>query len=251
MPDIRPPDVNRRELAILRVYGLVATLLLTVFALSAFHQATQKQRFTEIDVERINLIEPDGKLRMVISDKARSIGPIAYGKPFGYPGGNRPGIIFFNDEETENGGLTFGGRTENGKFTSSGHLSFDQYNQDQVVYLQYIDDNGQRRMGLTIADRADVPITDLVAQMDSIKKLPDGPAKDEAQKRVFAPRNGVPLFAERVYVGRNRAKAAVLNLSDRAGKPRIRLQVDSLGTPSLEFLDVAGRVVSRLPEKTN
>jgi len=225
-------------------------VLLTVFALSAFQQAAQKQAFSEIDVQRINLVEPDGKLRMVLSNRARSTGPIGYGKAFGYPGGSRPGIIFFNDEETENGGLTFGGKTENGKFTSSGHLSFDQYNQDQVVYLQYIDDNGVRRMGLTIADRADVPIMDLVAQFDSVNRMPDGPAKEEARKRVIAPRGGKPLFAERVYLGRNRARAAVLNLSDPNGKPRIRLQVDSLGTPSIEFLDADGRLVSKLPAQS-
>lgn len=240
------PDATRRELAILRLYGLITTLLLTVFSLSAFKQ-TQKAKFTEIDVERINIVEPNGHYRMVLSNRPRSIGPIAYGKPFGYPGGGRPGIIFFNDEGTENGGLTFTGKTENGKFQSGVHMSFDQYNQDQVVVLNYQDDNGDRRTGLTFADRADVPIMELVAQLDSINKLPDGPEKVEARKKLMAPRNGVPLYAERVYVGRNRAKAAVLNLSDRDGKPRIRLQVDSLGAASIEFLDAAGKVVSRLP----
>lgn len=239
-------DRNQRELRILRTYGLITTLLLTVFSVSAFRQ-TQKARFTEIDVERINIVEPDGNYRMVLSNRPRSIGPIAYGKPFGYPGGGRPGIIFFNDEGTENGGLTFDGKTENGKFKSGVHMSFDQYNQDQVVVLQYSDDNGNRRTGLTFADRADVPIMELVAQMDSVNKMPDGPAKAEARARLLGPRNGVPMYAERVYVGRNRAKAAVLNLSDRDGKPRIRLQVDSLGVASLEFLDAAGAVVSRLP----
>ena len=240
-------DSNRGELRILRVYGLVTTLLLGVFTLGAFRQATQKVKFGEIDVERINVVEPDGNYRMVISNRARSIGPIAYGKPFGYPGGTRPGIIFFNDEGTENGGLTFGGKTENGKFESGVHMSFDQYNQDQVVVLDYQDDNGNRRTGLTFSDRADVPILELVNQLDSVGKLPDGPAKDEARKKLLAPRNGVPLYAERVYIGRNRAKAAVLNLSDRNGKPRIRIQVDSVGNPSLEFLDAGGKVVSRLP----
>ncbi len=242
------PESVRRELRILRVYGLIATLLLMVFSLSAFKQATQKARFGEIDVERINVVEPDGNYRMVISNRARSIGPIAYGKPFGYPGGTRPGIIFFNDEGTENGGLTFGGKTENGKYESGVHLSFDQYNQDQVVVLNYQDENGTRRTGLTFADRANVPIMGLVARMDTIKSMPDGPAKDEASKRLMAPVNGVPLYAERVYVGRNQAKAAVLRLSDLNGKARIRLQVDSLGTPSLEFLDPDGKVVSRFPE---
>ncbi len=240
------PERPLTELRILRVYGLITTLLLAVFSLSAFQQ-TQKAKFTEIDVERINIVEPDGHYRMVLSNRPRSIGPIAYGKPFGYPGGSRPGIIFFNDEGTENGGLTFDGKTEKGKFTSGVHMSFDQYNQDQVVVLQYNDDNGTRRTGLTFADRADVPIMDLLAQRDSIDKLPDGAAKTEARAKLMGPRNGVPLYAERVYVGRNRAKAAVINLSDPNGKPRIRLQVDSLGSASLEFLDAAGAITSRLP----
>jgi hypothetical protein len=241
-------DTARRELRLLRVYAILATIVLAVFTVSAFHQAAGPARFSEIDVERINIREPDGKLRMILSNRSRSTGPIAYGKPFGYPGGSRPGIIFFNDEETENGGLTFSGRSQDGKFSATGHLSFDQYNQDQVIYLQYIDSNGQRRMGLTVADRADVPIMDVVARFDSVRNLPEGPAKAEAQQRLRESRyGGVPLFAERVYLGRNASKAAVLNLSDRDGKPRIRLQVDSLGAPSLEFLDAEGRVVSRLP----
>lgn len=244
------PPAAERELRILRIYGLLTTLLLTVFSVSAFQQAApQRARFTEIDVERINIVEPDGHYRMVIANRPRSIGPIAYGKPFGYPGGTRPGIIFFNDEGTENGGLTMTGKTdENGRFQSGLHLSFDQYNQDQVVVLNYNDNNGARRMGLTVSDRADVPIMELVAQLDSVNALPEGPARTAARERLLGPRDGVPLYAERVYMGRNLAKAAVLNLSDRDGKPRLRLQVDSLGAASLEFLDAAGRVVRRLPD---
>jgi hypothetical protein len=45
------------------------------------------------------------------------------------------------------------------------------------------------------------------------------------------------------------SKAALVNLSDRNGKTRIRMMVDSLGAPSLEFLDETGKVTSRLPEK--
>jgi hypothetical protein len=242
------PDRAAGELRILRIYALVATILLSLFSLSAFRQATQPTKLTEIDVERINVVEPDGKYRMVISNKARSIGPIAYGQPVGYPGGTRPGIIFFNDEGTENGGLTFGGKTEDGRFQASGHLSFDQYNQDQVLYLTYNDNNGTRRMGLTVADRADIPITDLVATMDSARALPTGPTRDSAMAAIRRMRvNGAPLMAERVYVGRTPTRTALLRLSDVEGRARLVLAVDSLGNPSLEFLDGQGRVVSRLP----
>lgn len=239
----------RRELRILKGYAIVITLLLGTISVTAFRQSSQKQRFTEIDVERINVVEKNGNLRMVISNRERSIGPIYKGKPFGYPGGTRPGIIFFNDEGTENGGLTFSGQSNaDGTYRSSSGLSFDQFNQDQVVYLQYADNNGRRNMGLTVADRIDLDIYDLVAERDSIMKVhPQGAARDSALQKWAQPRNGVPIAAERVYVGRDVRKAAVVNLSDRNGKPRIRLMVDSLGTPSLEFLDATGTVTSRLP----
>ena len=241
----------RRELRLLKVYATVITALLGTVSLAAFREASQKQRFTEIDVERINVVEPDGKLRMVISNRPRSIGPIYKGKPFGYAGGSRPGIIFFNDEGTENGGLTFEGKRQpDGTFRAQSGFSFDQFNQDQVLYFQYNDNNGRRNTGLTIADRADVDIYDLVAERDSITKaIPEGPARTAALQKWAQPRNGIPLAAPRVYVGRDASKAAVLNLSDRTGKPRLRLTVDSLGSPSLAFLDATGNVTSRLPEK--
>ena len=237
-----------RELRFLRLHALVTTPVLVILALAAFRQ--EKTRFTEIDVERINVVEPDGKLRMVISNRPRSIGPIYKGTPFGYPGGSRPGMIFFNDEGTENGGLGFSGsRQPDGTYRASSQLAFDQFDQDQVLYLHYADQNGQRRLGLTVADRAPVPIYDLVMKRDSINRMPDGPERRAAMDRLMAPVDGQPMFAQRVYVGRDPSRAAVINLSDPAGRPRLRLQVDSLGTPSLEFLDADGQVVSRLPER--
>ena len=59
-------------------------------------------------------------------------------------------MIFYNDEGTEDGGLIFSGKKENGKVSAVGSLTFDQYEQDQTIALQYIDDSGQRRAGLAI-----------------------------------------------------------------------------------------------------
>jgi hypothetical protein len=249
-------DIRRieRELRLVKLYAFGMTALMGVLVLTAFMQApggqaTQGQRakFTEIDVERINVIEPNGNYRMVISNRPRSIGPIYRGKPFGYPGGTRPGIIFFNDENTENGGLTFTGqRNPDGTFRSGLHMSFDQYEQDQVVYLQYQDNNGRRRMGLTVADRADVNIYDLVQQRDSIMKMADTVARNAALRQLMGPRNGQPMFAQRGFFGRDLEKNAVLNLADREGKTRLRLVVDSIGTARIEFLDSNGGVTRRI-----
>ena len=239
-----------RELRLLKGYALVVTLLLGTLSIAAFRQSAQKTRFTEIDVERINIVEPNGALRMVISNRPRSIGPIYKGKPFGYPGGTRPGIIFFNDEGTENGGLTFTGRKrDDGTYTSSVGMSFDQFNQDETLTLRYSDENGRKTSAITIADRDSRDIFDLIMQRDSINKMTDSTARTAALQRLLGPRDGVPLAATRVYLGRDRSKAAVLNLYDPSGKPRLRLKVDSLGGASLEFLDEQGTVTARMPER--
>jgi hypothetical protein len=238
----------QRDLRLLKIYAVVMTLLVGTLSVAAFRQAAQRTRFTEIDVERINVVEPDGKLRMVISNRPRSIGPIYKGKPFGYPGGTRPGIIFFNDEGTENGGLTFTGRVrEDSSYASSVGMSFDQFNQDETLTLRYSDENGRKTTGITIAERDNRDIYDLIMQRDSINKLADSASRTAALQRLLGPRNGVPLRATRVYLGRDPNKSAVLNLSDPSGRPRLRLRVDSLGNASLEFLDENGAVTAKLP----
>src|SRR3954467_12283641 len=122
-------DSRDKDIRFLKRYAIGSTTLIVLMAITAFVRQPQKQKFGEIDVERINIVEPDGKLRMVISNRPRSIGPIYKGKPFGYEGGGRPGMIFFNDEGTENGGLTFTGqKNPDGTYRASTGLSFDQFN---------------------------------------------------------------------------------------------------------------------------
>jgi hypothetical protein len=238
-----------RSVRLLRGYAIVSTVSFGIIALTAFRQP-RTTKFEEIDVERINVLEPDGKYRMVISNRPRSIGPIYKGKPFGYAGGGRPGIIFFNDEGTENGGLTFEGKVgTDGKFRATTHMSFDQFNSDQVLNLDYDDRNGDRLVGMTILDRAHADIYDLVAERDSINKIADTVARGAAMRRWAGPRNGVPLLAGRVFIGRNRDKQALVTLADPNGKTRIRMVVDSTGTPSLKFLDADGKVTFTLPER--
>ena len=244
-------DTRDNDLRFLKRYALGSTTLVVVLALTAFiQQPAAKQRFTEIDVERLNIVEPDGKLRMVIANRPRSIGPIYKGKPFAYPGGTRPGIIFFNDEGTENGGLTLSGsRRPDGSYSASTHMSFDQFDQDQIVVLNYSDANGTRQAGLTFSDRWDKPIIEFAAQLDSVNAMPDGPAKTEAMRRLRAPiQNGVVAAAPRVFIGRDRSKAALLRLHDPMGRTRLLLSVDSLGAPRLQFFDDSGRVTATLPE---
>jgi len=234
----------QRELHLLRAYAAVSCAALIGLSVAAFRRSAAPTRFDEIDVHRINIVEPDGKLRMVISNKAQSTGPIDHGKPFGYPGGTRPGLIFFNDEETEDGGLVFEGRKTDGKVVANAQLSFDQYDQDQIAYLQYAEEKGHRSTGLYFDDRAEIPgLFDVYRQLDSMRA---GPAKDSVRRQLERPRNGVPFAAHRVYVGRDYTRSATLRLADPQGRVRLRLLVDSLGAARIEFLDDSGRVARSL-----
>jgi hypothetical protein len=233
----------RREIRFLKLYAVASTLLFTVLILSAFGSVRKQQRLTVLDVERINIIEADGSLRMVLSNRARSPGPVLRGEPFGYPGGNRPGLIFYNDEGTENGGLISAGqRLPDGRVEASHSLTFDQYEQDQIIALQYIESNGERRHGLEIRDRPEMPITEMLQRIQQIQGMPDGPDKQTAMQQFEG------TGAQRLWVGRNRAKSATVLLSDAAGRPRLRLVVDSVGAARIDFMDETGRVTLRLPD---
>lgn len=232
---------SERTVRYLRIHAVLSSSVLLILLFVAATPANP--RFAEIDVERINIVEKDGNLRMVISNKERSPGPIMYGKPFGYPGGGRPGMIFYNDEETENGGLIFSGAThEDGTHHSAGSLTFDQYNQDQVVALQHIDENGQRFHGLSISDRPEGRIDEYVARRDAVEAMPEG-AEKEAAKRML---EAEPQPAPRLFVGRARSRNSVINMYDESGKSRLRFIVEAGGTARIDFLDDDGKVVRRI-----
>ena len=144
------PFINKRTVA---AYAGIVTVLLAVSAGSQV-VSNQKQEFDEITVHRINIVEPDGTLRMVISDHARLPGPIIKGKE-SKP--NRPGagMLFYNDEGTENGGLIFGGHMNSkGEVVDSGEsFSFDQYGANgQIVQLAGVHDSTDRFAGLKLWD---------------------------------------------------------------------------------------------------
>ena len=136
--------------------------IVTAFAAIATGQAISEPRrvsLDEIDVHRINVVEPDGTLRMTISDRAQFPGMIVKGKELPHATrSDSAGMLFFNDEGTENGGLIFGGRSESGRVVNFGHLSFDQYMQDQVATLEQSEEDGRRVSGPTIDDRPDAPM---------------------------------------------------------------------------------------------
>jgi hypothetical protein len=182
--------------------------------------------------------------RMVLSDRTRFPGLIVKGKEYPHEQRKTAGILFFDDAGTENGGLIFGGmKGKEGNVESWGHLSFDQYMQDQVFTIDAGEENGQRRSGIGIWDRGDYPLMDLINASMRIQKLPPSQQKLEWDK-FFA---GHPGDAPRAYLGRGADRTVALTLKDEKGRDRIVLRVNPDGTPALQFLDANGKVTSKLP----
>ncbi|HEV3140829.1 MAG TPA: hypothetical protein VGY57_09950 [Vicinamibacterales bacterium] len=221
-----------------RIYALATSLALAFSAGAALRQpAPQKPRFDEIDVQRINIVEKDGRVRLVIANADRQAVTVIGGKEILPNRKREAGLIFFNDEGDENGGLTYGGRTENGAARASAGLSFDQYQQDETVTLRYSQTGKDRRAGLTIADRPEASIAAAAALNDA---KTDEERAAVRKKLVDA---GVLESRQRAFVGKNADGDARLVLSDGDGRPRLALSVTRGGAAKIEFLDAGGKVV--------
>jgi len=234
-----------RDVRVLKGYAVASSVLLGLLTLGAFRQSTTP-RFEELDAERVNIIEKNGQIRLVLANKARTPGPMERNVPFGYGPGTRTGLIFYNEEGTEAGGMIWTGQaTVDGKASAVGSLTFDQYNQDQTVALQYVENtNGSRRAGLAINDLpTDISSAELSRKREEIMKVADTTARRSALAEL---RRRYP-FTGRAYFGKNLSGAAVVDLSDARGRSRLRLVVDSSGPARLEFLDDSGRVTFKLP----
>lgn len=179
--------------------------------------ASRNAKFDEIAVQRIKIVEPDGTLRMIISNHARFPGIIVRGKeePFDRP---QAGMLFYNDEGSENGGLIFGGhRNSKGEIVDSGgSLTFDKYDANQIVQLAGVDDKDDKFAGLMVGD-----------------SQPGGDSPS------------------RIWVGRKGDGTATIALMDAKGRKRLLMEVSESGAARIQFLDENGKALNQLvPEKS-
>ena len=231
----------RRQLLFLRVYTMLSSVVLVGLATAAFRQSTQT--FGEITVQRLNVVDANGTLRLVLSNKDRMHPGVMDGVTIDRP---RPvaGLLFFNDEGDEVGGLTFTGRGADRRANAG--IMFDQLKQDQTIGLSYSEADGRRTAGLSVWDRAESPLSDLIKQLNAANQIQDATAR---QTRLNEIRAAAPPGPRRVFVGKTAARASTVTLADAEGRPRLTLTVDAAGDPRIEFLDDAGKVVTRLPAR--
>ena len=205
-----------RDARFLKGAALGLTVLLAAVSVAA---TTQQPRFEELSAERINIVEPNGTPRLILYNSSHTPGAILYGKDHPHPNRSpHAGMLYFNDEGTENGGS----------------LTFDQFDQDQVVSLVG---------GLRVWDQPYTPIAQLLERVQAARAKPEGPERTRAMEEVSAWARAQGIFRQRLRVQTTRDRSAMIELADTLQRPRLRMVVDSAGGARLEFLGESGQVV--------
>jgi hypothetical protein len=166
------------------------------------------EKFEEIEVQRIRVVDEDGTVRMVLTSP-----PLLDRQ--------EAGLVFYTDEGSECGALSFHGRTGEDGPDAEMKLSFNQFEQDEAISLSFRQRGSERSYGLSMVDRPFIPI-------------------DQALKEQ----------AERLFVGRLESGEVCLYVMDSKGRPRIRLGIDAEDVPRMDFLNEAGEVAYSFPPES-
>lgn len=190
-----------------------------------------------LDVERINIRESDGTLRMVIAGRDKFPGSFVKGREIARPDRTSfAGVLMLNDEGTENGGMIWKGlKGPNSEVDAGASLTFDRYGNDQTLQLLQTDSGTHDSSALIFSDRP-------AGQLNTELALRADKATSEAERnRLLAAANvgGAP----RMFVGRSQDRNAIIMMQDEKGAPRLVFNVSPKGEASITFLDEQGRPV--------
>ena len=224
----------------LSVYSAVLTVAFAVVVLGAA-SSVRNQKFGIITARRINIVEPDGTVRLTISNRADF--PGAWNRKKEYPRPDRreaAGMLFMSEEGTEQGGFIWcASQLPDGTIQNHGHLSLDQYEENQIFAIDAGQEGNGKFSRITMTDQGDFPIEEKRKANEEIDKLPPD-KQDAAWDRFFAShRHDV----QRLALGRSPDGSVGLKLRDGAGRVRIVLAVQVDGKPALQFLNDQGTVI--------
>ena len=221
----------------------MAAALAAIVTLTGAKGPARHETFDEITVGRINIVEPDGTKRIILSNKAQFPGAFMQGKESARPDRRTvAGMLFINEEGTENGGLIQKGSIgADGKISSGLSLSFDRFRRDQVLQLVNDDSATHQRTGIRINDMPSFQVT----SMDDFKRFGEEARKlPEAEQRTYWKKlsDEGRLSAPRIWLGNTQDKSSTLQLKDAQGRTRMLLMVAADGKAEIQMLDEQGKV---------
>lgn len=215
------PASGDQMLRILSVGGIWICVGLLLFIAYGQWQANsdngqQSASFGILDVERINIRDPDGTIRLAISNRAHAPDAKYRGKTYKRSIDDVIGMIFYEANGDEAGGIALAKLRDR----KQSAFIFDYTHQitDGIGLVKRESEDGESwETGLFLSDRRPYAPGDVTSSQ------------------------GV----ERIWLA-NRDGDAALEISDPEGRPRIRIGVDANGEPDIVILDENGEVVSEL-----
>jgi len=246
----RELQLLKRQVRFLIGYAVIFTVIGAYFLVKSMQTKNGEAHFNTLSAERVNIVEPDGTVKLSLFDKENLPAAVVNGIKLPRSGGGESGMMFYNEEGIECGGFIYGGRKINGNASSGMGLTFDKYKQDQEIqiYHDQQSDSGKESVeenAVIISDRPDWSIDQTFAKWDSIKKN----IQDTAAQRLAIgelARSGY-FGRDRLIVGKVHNKNTGLFINDAGGKPRLNIFVDTAGKPHIQFFDDKGTLISELP----
>jgi hypothetical protein len=231
----------------LTIYSGVLTLVFVMTTAMQVAKSDTKNTFDEITVKKINIVEANGTLRAVLSssegfntgERARN-GPVRFA-----------GLMFYNEEGQETGGLVFRGRTIAGGQDADLTLTFDQFRQDQNIYLNHEEFKDAKGMriddGLSINARPDfTALAEEVRVYQALQKL----APDKRDEALLKAAQEGKVSSRRVFLGVRRGTEgnksyddAGVFIKNKWGRDAMKIYVDNNNKPHFEVYDELGKAI--------
>jgi hypothetical protein len=221
----------------------MAAALAAIVTLTGAKGPARHETFDEITVGRINIVEPDGTRRIILSNKAQFPGDFQQGKERPRPDRRSfAGMLFINEEGTENGGLIQKGSMDaDGRISSGLSLTFDRFRQDQAMQLINNDSATHQLTGIRVNDVPNFRLT----SMDDVKRFGEEARKlPEAEQSAYWNKLSEEgrLSENRIWLGNTGDRGSSLQLKDARGRTRMMLLVAADGKAEIQMLDEQGKV---------
>lgn len=203
----------------------------------------------QLNAECVNIVEPDGTLRLSLYNSL-NMAPIMMDGANLLPGHREgqgiSGIMFYNSEGDECGGMGMSSRREaDGSYYSSMSMTFDQYKQDQVVQVSVSEKNGQRSYGYTIYDRPNKHISENL----KVRKTLENPNVSQSEKERVAQQYALEN-AVRMRLGKNTDGSVSVRINDSKGNPKLDVTMGADGVPCIVMYDKNGTPHRKFPAET-
>ena len=239
----------RREIQFLRCYALGVTVLGgAVFLVGAVH-AARPVEFDRITAHRIDVVDREGKLAMILTSHDDFPDPVQNGKA-GHraSGSDENGIVFYNQDGNEQGALMWDGRRGPHGASSNNTLSYDTADSDQLLQLDNGTDHGKHFAGLYAWDRSAEALGLVERMRQELAHARTGAERAAIRHKYWE--FGAFGFS-RFFAGYDSDDTSQVALADGRGRTRVKLYVTKDGHAQLLFLDDHGGVVATYPRPGN